>query len=51
VRVAFGCVVNLIAEPLTFVLSPSEGERRLFARLIAAQALGGLLILLKWMFN
>ena len=38
VRVAFGCVVNLTTELLTFVLSPSEGERRRFARLIAAGA-------------
>ena len=51
VRVAFGCVVNLTAEPLTFVLSPSEGERRRFARLIGAQALGGFRILLKWLFG
>ena len=37
-RIAFGRVVNLTAETLTFVLSPSEWEMRRFARLIAAGA-------------
>ena len=40
-RVAFGCVVNLTAETLTFVLSPSEWERRRFARVVAAGAGSG----------